>query len=74
MGVDVGRLGYPGSAREFMRAGWAYAIAIDHRPAHRSAAERARRCRLYRERAGPQVTTRTEDPRERGMAGGTWLR
>jgi transcriptional regulator with XRE-family HTH domain len=32
MGVAADRLGYPDSAEELMRAGWAYAIAIDHRP------------------------------------------
>lgn len=32
MGVAADRLGYPDSAEELMRAGWAYAVAIDHRP------------------------------------------
>jgi tetratricopeptide (TPR) repeat protein/transcriptional regulator with XRE-family HTH domain len=32
MGVTADRLGYPDSAEELMRAGWAYATAIDHRP------------------------------------------
>ena len=32
MGVAADRLGYPESAEELMRAGWAYAVAIDHRP------------------------------------------
>jgi transcriptional regulator with XRE-family HTH domain len=31
MGVAADRLGYPDSAEELMRAGWAYAVAIDHR-------------------------------------------
>jgi transcriptional regulator with XRE-family HTH domain len=32
MGVAADRLGYPDSAEELMRAGWAYAMAIDHHP------------------------------------------
>jgi transcriptional regulator with XRE-family HTH domain len=32
MGVAADRLGYPESAEELLRAGWAYAVAIDHRP------------------------------------------
>jgi transcriptional regulator with XRE-family HTH domain len=32
MGVTAERLGYPDSAEELIRAGWAYATAIDHRP------------------------------------------
>jgi hypothetical protein len=32
MGVAANRLGYPDAAEELMRAGWAYANAIDHRP------------------------------------------
>jgi len=32
MGVAADHLGYPDSAEELMRAGWAYAVAIDHRP------------------------------------------
>jgi hypothetical protein len=32
MGVVAGDLGYPVAAEELARAGWAYAIAIDHRP------------------------------------------
>jgi transcriptional regulator with XRE-family HTH domain len=32
MGLAADRLGYPDSAEELMRSGWAYAIAIDHRP------------------------------------------
>jgi SAM-dependent methyltransferase len=32
MGVTAERLGYPDAAEELIRAGWAYAIAIDHRP------------------------------------------
>jgi transcriptional regulator with XRE-family HTH domain len=32
MGVAADRLGYSDSAEELMRSGWAYAIAIDHRP------------------------------------------
>ena len=32
MGVAADRLGYSESAEELMRAGWAYALAIDHRP------------------------------------------
>ena len=31
MGVTASRLGYPDAAEELIRAGWAYAIAIDHR-------------------------------------------
>ena len=31
MGVAADRLGYPDSAEELMRAGWVYAVAIDHR-------------------------------------------
>ena len=33
MGVTANRLGYPDAAEELIRAGWAYANAIDHRPA-----------------------------------------
>lgn len=32
MGVGANRLGYPDAAEELIRAGWAYANAIDHRP------------------------------------------
>jgi hypothetical protein len=32
MGVTADDLGYPTAAEELARAGWAYAIAIDHRP------------------------------------------
>jgi transcriptional regulator with XRE-family HTH domain len=32
MGVAAGRLDYPDSAEELIRAGWVYATAIDHRP------------------------------------------
>jgi transcriptional regulator with XRE-family HTH domain len=32
MGVTAERLGYPDAAEELIRSGWAYAIAIDHRP------------------------------------------
>lgn len=32
MGVTANRLGYPDSAEELIRAGWAYATAIDNRP------------------------------------------
>ena len=32
MGVTANRLGYPDSAEELLRSGWAYANAIDHRP------------------------------------------
>jgi transcriptional regulator with XRE-family HTH domain len=32
MGVTAERLGYPDAAEELIRAGWAYANAIDHRP------------------------------------------
>ena len=32
MGVNSNRLGYPDAAEELIRAGWAYAHAIDHRP------------------------------------------
>jgi hypothetical protein len=32
MGVAANRLGYPDAAEELMRAGWAYANAIDHHP------------------------------------------
>jgi transcriptional regulator with XRE-family HTH domain/tetratricopeptide (TPR) repeat protein len=32
MGVTANRLGYPDAAEELIRAGWAYAVAIDHRP------------------------------------------
>jgi hypothetical protein len=32
MGVTANRLGYPDSAEEFLRSGWAYANAIDHHP------------------------------------------
>jgi hypothetical protein len=32
MGVTAERLGYPDAAEELIRAGWAYTIAIDHRP------------------------------------------
>jgi hypothetical protein len=32
MGVAAGDLGYPESAEELIRSGWAYALAIDHRP------------------------------------------
>jgi hypothetical protein len=32
MGVEASRLGYPDSAEELIRAGWAYASAIDHHP------------------------------------------
>jgi transcriptional regulator with XRE-family HTH domain len=32
MGVAADRLGYPDSAEELIRSGWAYAVAIDHRP------------------------------------------
>jgi hypothetical protein len=32
MGVTANRLGYPDAAEELIRAGWAYATAIDHRP------------------------------------------
>jgi tetratricopeptide (TPR) repeat protein len=32
MGVNAKRLGYPDAAEELLRAGWAYASAIDHRP------------------------------------------
>jgi tetratricopeptide (TPR) repeat protein len=32
MGVTAERLRYPDAAEELIRAGWAYAIAIDHRP------------------------------------------
>jgi len=32
LGVAADRLGYPDSAEELLRAGWAYAIAIDHHP------------------------------------------
>jgi len=32
MGVTAERLGYPDAAEELIRAGWAYATAIDHRP------------------------------------------
>jgi transcriptional regulator with XRE-family HTH domain len=32
MGVTADRLGYPDSAEELIRSGWAYATAIDHRP------------------------------------------
>jgi hypothetical protein len=32
MGVNANRLGYPDAAEELLRAGWAYANAIDHNP------------------------------------------
>jgi transcriptional regulator with XRE-family HTH domain len=32
MGVTAHDLGYPAAAEELYRAGWAYAVAIDHRP------------------------------------------
>ena len=32
MGITANRLGYPDAAEELIRAGWAYATAIDHRP------------------------------------------
>jgi hypothetical protein len=32
MGVTANRLGYPDAAEELIRAGWAHASAIDHRP------------------------------------------
>jgi hypothetical protein len=32
MGVNAQRLGYPDAAEELIRAGWAYASAIDHQP------------------------------------------
>ena len=32
MGITADRLGYPDSAEELIRSGWAYATAIDHRP------------------------------------------
>lgn len=32
MGLAADRLGYPDSAEELIRSGWAYATAIDHRP------------------------------------------
>ena len=32
MGVTANRLGYPDAAEELIRAGWAHANAIDHRP------------------------------------------
>ena len=32
MGLAADRLGYPDSAEELIRSGWAYAMAIDHRP------------------------------------------
>jgi hypothetical protein len=32
LGVTAERLGYPDAAEELIRAGWAYANAIDHRP------------------------------------------
>jgi transcriptional regulator with XRE-family HTH domain len=32
MGLAANRLGYSDAAEELIRAGWAYAIAIDHRP------------------------------------------
>lgn len=32
MGITANRLGYPDAAEELIRAGWAYANAIDHRP------------------------------------------
>jgi hypothetical protein len=32
MGIAAERLGYPDAAEELIRAGWAYANAIDHRP------------------------------------------
>jgi tetratricopeptide (TPR) repeat protein len=32
MGVTAERLGYPDAAEELIRAGWAYATAIDHQP------------------------------------------
>jgi transcriptional regulator with XRE-family HTH domain len=32
MGLTADRLGYPDSAEELIRSGWAYAVAIDHRP------------------------------------------
>ena len=32
MGINAKRLGYPDAAEELLRAGWAYADAIDHRP------------------------------------------
>ena len=32
MGVNARRLGYPDAAEELLRAGWAYANAIDHNP------------------------------------------
>ena len=32
MGLTADRLGYPDSAEELIRSGWAYATAIDHRP------------------------------------------
>jgi transcriptional regulator with XRE-family HTH domain len=32
MGVNARRLGYPDAAEELIRAGWAYANAIDHNP------------------------------------------
>jgi hypothetical protein len=32
MGVSADDLGYPSAAEELWRAGWAYAVAIDHRP------------------------------------------
>jgi tetratricopeptide (TPR) repeat protein/transcriptional regulator with XRE-family HTH domain len=32
MGITAERLGYPDAAEELIRAGWAYATAIDHRP------------------------------------------
>src|SRR5712691_735805 len=31
MGLSADRLGYPDSAEELIRSGWAYAVAIDHR-------------------------------------------
>ena len=32
MGLTADHLGYPESAEELIRSGWAYALAIDHRP------------------------------------------
>jgi hypothetical protein len=32
MGLAADDLGYPDSAEELLRSGWAYAVAIDHRP------------------------------------------
>ena len=32
MGLTANRLGYPDAAEELIRAGWAYANAIDHNP------------------------------------------